>query len=257
MELWSQNHVKTLLPSLIIMLILSIVLKIWLGKKDEKYRMMPFQVVTIILLILEVFKQIISAIRGYDLYHIPLHFCSLFIFLYPVMAFYKGKHKDKVRAVTTTISASLFLLMLIYPSVIYSGEAIANTFTSFFEFHTVVFHTVATFGFFIIVSLNLHTPAFKKDTLSILIFFTCYCVIAGVMAQLIQTNFNNFLQCNVPPLEELRLSFITSLGKPLAQTLYVIIVSIVNLIFVNLAYNLFRLLAFIVEKIATKFKSTR
>ena len=80
MELWSQNHVKTLLPSLIIMLILSIVLKIWLGKKDEKYRMIPFQVVTIILLILEVFKQVISAIRGYDLYHIPLHFCSLFLF---------------------------------------------------------------------------------------------------------------------------------------------------------------------------------
>lgn len=249
MELWSPNHVKTLLPSLIIMLILSIVLKITIGKKDEKIRMIPFQVCTIIILVLEVIKQVMSFIEGYDLYHIPLHFCSLFLYALPAMAFYNGKHKDKVRAVTTTITASLFLLMLIYPNVIYSGNAIAGTFTSFWDFHTVAFHTVATFTFFIIVALDLFKPNLKKDLIYILVFFTIYCVIAGIISQILQTNYNNFYHCNVPPIEDLRLSIASSIGYAPAQTIYVVLVTIVNLIFVNVSYQLYRLCNFIVKKI--------
>ena len=36
MVLWSENHVKTLIPFLIVMLILAVVLKLWLGKKNVK-----------------------------------------------------------------------------------------------------------------------------------------------------------------------------------------------------------------------------
>jgi hypothetical protein len=252
MVLWTENHVKTLIPSLIVMLILAVLLKLWLGKKDDKIRIIPLQIVTIILLILEVFKQVISIIRGYDLYHIPLHFCSLFLFLFPLMSFYNGKHKDKVRAIATTISASLFLLMIIYPELIYSGNNIANTFKGFFDFHTVAFHTIATFGFFIIVALKLHTPSFKRDMKAIILFFIGYSIVAGVTAQILQTNFNNFYQCNVPPLEELRLSILAVLGRPLTQTLYVLIVTIVDLVFVTISYNLYRLLIFIIDKIKCK-----
>ena len=85
MELWSPNHVKTLLPSFIIMIILGIILRIFLGKKSEKIRMIPFQICTVILLVLEVIKQVKSFADGYDLYHIPLHFCSLFLYLLPAM----------------------------------------------------------------------------------------------------------------------------------------------------------------------------
>ena len=253
MELWSQNHVKTLLPSFIIMIILGVVLRIFLGKKSEKIRMIPFQICTVFLLILEVIKQVKSFVDGYDLYHIPLHFCSLFLYVLPAMAFYSGKHKDKVRAITTTVCASLFLLMTIYPSVIYSGDAIAGTFKNFWDFHTTVFHTVATFTFVLIVCLDLYKPNLKKDLLAILVFFAIYCVIAGVTSQILETNFNNFYHCNVPPLENLRVSLQEPLGYGVAQTLYVIVVSIVNLIFVNLSYQLFRLLNFLTLKIEKAF----
>ena len=255
MELWSPNHVKTLLPSFIIMIILGIVLRIFIGKKSEKIRMIPFQICTVILLVLEVIKQVKSFADGYDLYHIPLHFCSLFLYLLPAMSFYNGKHKDKVRAVTTTVCASLFLLMTIYPSVIYSGEAIQGTFTSFWDFHTTVFHTIATFTFVLVVCLDLYKPNLKQDLIAILVFFAIYCVIAGVVSQILETNYNNFYHCNVPPLEELRTSIAASIGYSAAQTIYVIIVSIVNLIFVNLSYQLFRLLRFVtlkVEKLVSK-----
>ncbi len=252
MELWSQNHVKTLLPSFIVMIILGVILRIFLGKKPEKIRMIPFQICTIFILVLEVIKQVKSFIDGYDLYHIPLHFCSLFLYLLPLMSFFSGKHKDRVRAVTTTVCGALFMLMMIYPSVIYSGEAIAGTFNNFWDFHTTVFHTVATFTFVLIVCLDLHTPNFKKDMVSVLVFIAVYCVIAGSMAQILQTNFNNFYHCNVPPLEDLRVSLQSTLGYPLTQTLYVVVVSIVNLIFVTLAYNLFRLLSYLTRKLSKK-----
>lgn len=252
MELWSQNHVKTLLPSFIVMIILGVILRIFLGKKPEKIRMIPFQICTVFLLVLEIIKQVKSFINGYDLYHIPLHFCSLFLYLLPLMSFYSGKHKDRVRAVTTTVCGALFMLMAIYPSVIYSGEAIAGTFNNFWDFHTTVFHTVATFTFVLIVCLDLHTPNFKKDMVSVLVFIAVYCVIAGSMAQILQTNFNNFYHCNVPPLEDLRVSLQSTLGYPLTQTLYVVVVSIVNLIFVTLAYNLFRLLSYLTRKLSKK-----
>ena len=164
------------------------------------------------------------------------------------MSFYNGKYKDRVRAVTTTVCGALFMLMAIYPSVIYSGDAIAGTFNNFWDFHTTVFHTVATFTFVLIVCLDLYTPNFKKDMVSVLVFIAVYCVIAGSMAQILQTNFNNFYQCNVPPLENLRVSLQPTLGYFLTQTLYVVVVSIVNLIFVTLAYNLFRLLSYLTKK---------
>ena len=58
-------------------------------------------VLAVILLLLEVGKQTLSIMRGYSLYHIPLHYCSLFIFMLPVMAFYRGKHMDKVGGMLT------------------------------------------------------------------------------------------------------------------------------------------------------------
>lgn len=251
MELWTDYHLKTLLPAFIIMLIAGIILRILLIKKDEKIRMIPFQICAVIIVVLEIIKQIKSFSQGYDLYHIPLHFCSLFIFMLPLMAFYNGKHKDRVRGVTTALCASLFLLMTVYPALIYNGT-LGETYKSFFNFHPVYFHIIVTFTFFLIVALDLHTPELKRDAISILIFVAIYCVIAGVTAQLIQTNFNNFYQCNVPPLENFRLSVIQSVGRPLAQTLYVIIVTIADLLFVSGAYQLYRLLRFLTHKIHKK-----
>ena len=83
MELWSPAHIRTLLPSIGVMLILCVLFRLWLGKKPRRIRMIPLQVIAVALVVLEIFKQTISASKGYDLYHIPLHFCSLFLFAIP------------------------------------------------------------------------------------------------------------------------------------------------------------------------------
>lgn len=250
MQLWEPQHVRTFLPSLVVMIILGVVLKVWLGKKSEKIRMIPLQICTVFLLVIEVIKQIKSFEGGqYSLYSLPLHFCSLFLYTLPLMCFYHGKYKQQVRAIATTVSASLFILIIIYPSLIYSGSNIDNFFNGFFDFHTVAFHTVATFTFIIIVSLNLHTPDFKKDAKAIFFFMIGYCVVAGIFAQVLKTNYNNFYHCNIPPLQKVKEAIEPTLGYGFTQCLYVIIVSILDLAFTQGAYQFFRLMNNVVAKI--------
>ena len=250
MELWEPQHVKTLLPSFFVMLILGVALRIWLGKKSEKIRMIPLQVCTIFLLVIEVVKQVKSFEGGeYNLYSLPLHFCSLFLYMLPLMSFYHGKYTQQVRAITTTVCSSLFVLMMIYPALIYGGGNIDNFFNGFLDFHTVAFHTVATFTFVIIVALDLYIPDFKKDAKAIFVFIACYCFIAGIAAQILQTNYNNFYHCNIPPLQSLKEAVESVLGYSFAQGLYVVIVSIVDLAFTHGAYQFYRLMHYNTLKI--------
>ena len=116
MQLWTKEHALAILPSLAVMLLLCVVFRITLGKKSLEIRMIPFKIVAILVVLLEIGKQVLSFQRGYDLYHIPLHYCSLFIFMLPIMAFYRGKHQDKVGGITAAICSAVFIMMLIYPT---------------------------------------------------------------------------------------------------------------------------------------------
>ena len=89
MQLWTPTHVRTLLPAIIVMVLIAAVLRLTLGKKDMKLRMIPFQILACLLVVLEIGKQALSLQRGYDLYYLPFHFCSMLIFLPIIMAFYR------------------------------------------------------------------------------------------------------------------------------------------------------------------------
>ena len=248
MELWTAEHAKTLLPAVAVMIAIAALLRKAIGNKDLKIRMIPFQIIACILLVLEIGKQIFSAVKGYDLYHLPFHFCSLFIFMMPLMAFYKGKHKTAVTAVTSGICTATTLLTMVYPSLIYSASDITNFFGSYFCFHTVVFHNIVIFGFVLILALNLHTPAKKGENKTIILFTIGFCVISATMAQLLQTNFNNFYSCNIPPLEDLRKSMQAILGYGVTQALYIVIVTVLDILFVFGSYWLYRLLRSAITK---------
>ena len=99
MQLWTYEHAITVLPGLAIMAVLAVVLRKFLKEKPHHIRMIPISVIAVILVLLEIGKQTLSFRRGYDLYHIPLHFCSLFIFMLPLASFYRGKYQQKVQAI--------------------------------------------------------------------------------------------------------------------------------------------------------------
>ena len=231
MTLWTYEHAITLLPAMAVMALLSLLLRHFLKDQPRKVRMIPVIIITAVLLLLEVGKQVLSFVQGYDLYHIPLHFCSLFLFVMPCMCFYSGKHSHKVDTVAASLCGSVFLMMAVYPVLIYGDFNVRAFFTDFFSFHTVVFHNLVVLLFFLILSLELYTPQ-KGDWKVLIWFMVGYGVIAATVAQVLRTNYNNFYQCNIPPLESLRQLVQSGLGYWPSQILYVVIVIAMDVGFV-------------------------
>lgn len=242
MGLWTPEHAATLPASILLMIAISLLLRHFLRGKPFEIRMLPVKVIAVILLLLEAGKQGISLSRGYDLYHLPFHFCSLFLFMMPAMAFYRGKHQEKVFAITTTLCGSVFLLMLIYPALIYSDGNIREFFTEYLSFHTVLFHNLVMLAFLLILALGLQKPMGKGERKAVCLFTLVFCIIAALMAQLLKTNFTNMYSCNVPFFEDLRISMQAVLGYGLVQCIYVLIVTILHILFVLMCYCLTRLL---------------
>lgn len=248
MELWTPAHLKSLLPTIAVMLILCALLRLWLGKKPLRIRMIPVRIISVILTLLEILKQSVSFSRGYDLYHIPLHFCSLFLFSLPLMAFYRGKGETVVRTVTTVLCCSAVLLMTVYPALIYSASDVEGYFTDFMAFHTVTFHSLVYFAFLLILTLQLYGGFGRRERRGTLIFITVYSVIAAVAAQLLKTNFTNMYSCNIPPVEAVRQTLIASWGYVPTQLLYVAALTAGHVLFIWGVYALCRLLARLADR---------
>ena len=241
MELWTRQHTVTLLPSLLVMLLIAFGLRLWLGEKSFRVRMIPIQVIAAMIVLLEIGKQGLSLYKGYDLYHLPFHFCSLFIFMLPLMAFYRGKYQQQIFAITAALCGSVFVLMLIYPNLIYPGGSVDNYFKSYFEFHTVTFHNLVMLAFLLVIALRIHTPAPKGEVKATMWFIVGFCVVSASMAHILKTNFANYYTCNVPVLEMVRLAVQDAVGAVPAKLLYIAILSALNLAFVYGAYWLYRL----------------
>lgn len=245
MELWTVPHAQTLPPAFAAMVIIAIVLRLTIGNKPMKIRMIPFQILACAAFLLEVGKQAVSFSRGYDLYHIPLHFCSLFIFAIPLMAFYNGKHTNTVRGVVATLSAAMTLMLLIYPNIIYSADNVRNFFGDYLDMHTVAFHNIVMFEFILILALGLHTPDRKKEVKAVVVTAVIFCAVASSMAQILKVNFANFYTCNIPVFESIRTSLQGTIGVVPTQIIYVLIVAALHIAFVYLSYWAYCFLHFI------------
>ena len=252
MQLWTKEHAITVLPSLAIGILLTILLRALIGKKSLRVRMLPVQIIAVLLVLLEIGKQAISFKNGYDLYHIPLHFCSIFLFALPVMAFYRGKHENKVRTITATVCMSLTGLMLIFPNIIYGSWNVTNFFHNYFDFHTVAFHNLVMCAFVMIMGLNLYAPEEGGEKKAVLFFVIGYCIIAASAAHLLKVNFANFYSSNVAPLDAIRISLQGFLGKFFTQILYVLFNSGLHIGFVWACYQLLR----VVRKRLSKAEAT-
>ena len=248
MELWTAQHIRTVLPALAGMLVLAAVLRLVLRKQSWEIRMIPMKVLAVAIVLLEIGKQVVSAQGEYNLYSIPLHFCSLFIFMLPAFAFYRGKGYRTVGGITAGLCASVLALMLIYPNPIYSAGNIEAYFKDFMSFHTVTFHNIVMLAFILIPALELHEPQPKGESMAVVWFMVGFCLISSVMAQILKTNYANFYQCNIPVFEQLRLSMQGVLGTVVTQILYVLIVSVLTILFTLAFYRLYRLLCKVIKK---------
>lgn len=249
---WTPLHVYTLIPQFIVYIALAFLLSRVLKNKSFETQLLPLKICTILLLLLEVAKQVMGIVTGYSTYWIPLHFCSLFLYFHPLACFYKGKHRDKFILIAGVVSTCLFLFMVVYPNLIYSDDAIRSMWNyvtgrggSFFELHTVLFHGIGLFTFFLFMFQGLAKFNTKKDLPLVIVTYGIYCLIVGPFSQLIDTNFNNFVHSNAPFLEDIRLKIIENVGSFLGQTIYVVVISIGTILVPLLAYWILRGLTFV------------
>ena len=232
MELWTKEHFWQLIPTEIVMIIIAIILNKLIGKKSLKIRMIPFQILAALLFISEIGKQYCSFTQegGYDLYHIPLHVCSLFIPLLPLMAFYKGKYMDTVKTITCAVTTAMVLFMVVYPNLIYGSWNITGFFKNYFDFHTVFFHNVVIFEFILIIALRLHHVAEKSYAKPVALFAAGFSVLAGTMSQILKTNYANFYTCNIGPVADFVASIKAQIGETAGQLIYVIVLGILHIL---------------------------
>lgn len=238
MALWTWGHVITVLPTLAVSILLAAALRAWIGKRSLWVRMIPVQIIAVLLLLLEAGKQILSFRRGYALFHIPLHFCSLFIFALPIMAFYRGRHQQYVRTVVSSLCMAVAALMLIFPNIIYAQDNVTHLLEDFMNFHTVIFHNLVLCAFVLILGLQLYAPQNPGEQKAVILCVAGFCVVSAGAAHLLQVNFANFYTCNVGPLENVRLAIRDVLGAVPTQILYVSIIAGLHICFVWGCYGL-------------------
>lgn len=243
MEFWTITHLLTIIPSFIIMIFISLIMRYFLINKPLEKRMIPIKIISVIIIIIEIGKQIYSISIGYNLYHIPLHFCSIFLYVLPLMAFYKGKHLDHVRSLACSTMTALLIGMLIIPSVIYSESRIKSFFTDYLSFHTVFFHNLVIFSLFITYFLDLHKPnGTKQETCFISLFGLGFVVLAATFSHILQTNFSNFLYTTVGFMNDLVIRLKEIYGTTIINIIYTISISILHILLMILTNYIYLLI---------------
>lgn len=190
---WSKEIAIITIPSYLLMVLIALVLFFVFRNKSEKVKYIPIYVLSVLLLIMEIGKQIEQIKIGYKFWTLPLHFCSFFM-VWPLFSMFgKGRVKRFGDNITFIFGLIIFILMLINPESIY-GEAVYKLYYNKVLTHSFVFHEIVVFIVFLYVALGL-VDFNKKDWCFIPIALTFYTIIVVPAAYLLNTNYCSVLRC--------------------------------------------------------------
>lgn len=227
--MWTIEHAITFFPTFLVMLAFSFLLGKLLQGKSEFVRSIPLQLIAMTLVMMEIIKQVRSfGENGYDLYSLPLHFCSLFLYILPMHSFFRVKPRPIIDALTVMLTASLIVNMFIMPANIYSADNIRNTFQGYGSFHTVIFHNLVCLYGLLTISLKAYKMNLKRDVIVSLIFLTVYVIIATFFSYTLKTNYHNLYRCNI----DFIWNFVTSLQEKLGGLGWIVQATYVGLLFI-------------------------
>ena len=248
MGLWTKMHVVTVIPTFIIMAICAALVGCLMKNRSDKAKYKVLGIIAILLLVLEVIKQILSFEDGeYNTYSLPFHYCSLFLYLLPLHSLYHGKHKNVIDVACFGTLASLFFFMLVMPNIVYSDAAIMDFMGSYSSFHTVTFHMLVVFYFFLTVAFGFYSFDTKRDLKIMAVFLAIYVIIATVLSHTLKVNFHNLYKCNVSFVEDIRLAMIEKIGW-VAQAIYVSALFVLTILFAYAAYFTVKFLISLVKR---------
>ncbi len=183
--------------------------------KSRRVQDLPFFIIAVSILTMEIIKQLRKLMHGYDAWSIPLHYCSTFSVWFPLAEFSKGKFRKRLQNVAFCASFCLLALFYFGPRSIIGG-ACANVFGSYAAFHTFFYHHLALFYCILSIAFKRFQPS-AEDGWIWIICTSVYFSTAVIFAFVFETNFFNILYSDVPFMEKFRVAF--------GQTPYLLLLS--------------------------------
>lgn len=189
---------------LLIFTALAVGLHFLLRKKKQFKRRIPLQIITLIVVIIEIVKQIYYHDNpDFTYYVLPLHFCSLFMVLMPLSQFFGNKVGNIFKPMTFVYSCLVFILVLANPNALI-GQSTSDILGSFHNIHTFVFHFSVIAYFIFSIALGDYQPKFRH-CINVSCGIAVYASYAIPCSYHLQTNYVNILYCYFEPLENFRL----------------------------------------------------
>ena len=199
---WQNKEFIVMPITILVTTIISVLLFFVLKKKKEKTRSIPFKIIAIILIMLEVIKQIRGIKLGFDTWDLPFHYCSLFVFFFPLAQLTGEKIKKIFKPVAFACALTVTCGLYITPSSIISSSS-ENIFGNFPHFHTFTFHYLVSLYCALSIVLKDYEPR-KKDYKFVFITMVGYGIVGISLSYLLDTNYCNFLYSVLDFLEVLR-----------------------------------------------------
>lgn len=227
-----------ILPAVLFCIVsVSVCLSLVLRNKREWVVNIPFVTIAVLLLVLEVMKQLENVMTDFSYYALPFHYCSLFLITIP-LAELGGKRLSSVfRPLAFNMSFIVSVGIYLFPGGIL-GNASELFGKDFFHTHSFIFHHLIILYFVLSVFMKRYRPRLC-DGVSMLTMGMIFVAVAIPVSYIFDTNYANFLSSAVPPLEKIRLC--------LGQTVYTSIIAIAHTVGTLLCsviyYYLYKLIA--------------
>jgi len=199
---WSKAELIVLPIALLVIIILTILCRIFLKNKSNLVKSLPLQIIALSVVLLEITKLIRNIAKGFDTWALPFHYCSMFVFFFPLAQFGNEKIQKYLKPAAFNCALAMFVVFYFSPITII-GHSCENIFANFDDFHTFTFHHLIILYLFLSMALSNYSPT-KKDYIYVCVCMLFYSVIGMSLAYMLNTNYCNFLEGTIEFLEILR-----------------------------------------------------
>ncbi|MCL2176700.1 MAG: YwaF family protein [Firmicutes bacterium] len=200
--MYTRNFAIIMPVAFLIMVAVTLLLYFWLRDKSDRARLIPFALIAVTIVGLEIAKQINGLFfrSSYILRWLPFHVCSAFILFLPLAVFLRQKSSLSKLFWSATLIVCLMggAATVFAPSATLSSENIFFGGADFMGYHSFLFHILMVQFLMLFVALKPHKPDFnfvQKGGIVMGIFI----VMIAVMANMLSVNFGEFLNNSIQP----------------------------------------------------------
>lgn len=201
---YSECDKKVLPIILVAMLLVSVVLGIVLRRKNQRIRAIPTAVIAVAMVFIEIVKQRWNILGELNYFYFPVHYCSLFVIVFPLAELFGERMSRIFRPVAASMAFVVSVGMYVCPQGML-GDATAIFGQEFHETHSLIFHHLLVLYVLFVWSLRLCKPRLR-DSWLVGAFGVFYVSVAIPLSYKLQTNYGNFLESRIPLVEKFRLS---------------------------------------------------